>query len=115
MVNAPQRGQLFRLKPDTQGKSRPIAVVSNNALNGGHSVVAVPFYSRQMAKRTAQPWCCSFSSGEGGLPQDCVAKTDEISLIDKLEIDLQTGPIGSFDAAQMARLEHALKWSLVIP
>ncbi len=42
----------------------------------------------------------------------CVAKTDQLSLIDKLSIDIAKGPIGAFDSAQMASLTQAMKWSL---
>jgi mRNA-degrading endonuclease toxin of MazEF toxin-antitoxin module len=109
------RGQLFVQKPDNQGKRRPIVIVSHNTLNGGHSVVAVPFYSQQLAKRKTQPWCAFFSAGEGGLTVDCVAKADEIALIDKTDIDLAKGLIGAFDPAQMARLEAAIRWALILP
>lgn len=110
----PRRGELYRLKGDDLGKQRPVIVISNETLNGGHSVVAVPFYSQQLAKRAQQPWCVMYSAGEGGLDKDCVAKTDEITLIDKLEIDLASGRIGRFSDEQIDRLVTALKWSLGI-
>jgi len=110
-----QRGQLYLLKPDQFGKQRPIVIISRNGLNAGHSVVAVPFYSQQLQKRAQQPWCAAFRAGEGGLLKDCVAKTDELSLIDKLSIDIAKGPIGEFDAAQMTRVVQAAKWTLDIP
>jgi mRNA-degrading endonuclease toxin of MazEF toxin-antitoxin module len=110
----PRRGELYRLKRDDLGKQRPIVIVSNATLNGGHNVVAVPFYSQQLAKRAKQPWCAIYSAGEGGLEMDSAAKTDEITLVDKLHIDLASGPIGKFTDEQMDRLAAALKWSLDI-
>jgi mRNA-degrading endonuclease toxin of MazEF toxin-antitoxin module len=53
-----------------------------------------------------------FLSGEGGLDRDCVAKTDQVTVIDKLQIDVSRGPLGAFDGPQMARLEVGLRWSL---
>ena len=100
----PNRGEIYLLKKDETGKSRPIVILSNNSLNGGHSVVAVPFYSQQLEKRSKQPWCAVFSAGEGGLDRDCVAKTDEITLIDKLHINLAAGPIGELDEDQLNRI-----------
>lgn len=97
-----QRGQIFLLKPDQFGKQRPVVIVSRDPLNAGHSVIAVPFYSQQLQKRAQQPWCVLFKAGEGGLTMDCVAKTDQLSLIDKVSIDIAKGPIGAFDTAQMA-------------
>jgi mRNA-degrading endonuclease toxin of MazEF toxin-antitoxin module len=52
--------------------------------------------------------------GEGNLDKHCVAKTDEVSLIDKLDIDLAHGYVGEFDDRQMQRVVEALKWSLRI-
>ncbi|MEX0701673.1 MAG: type II toxin-antitoxin system PemK/MazF family toxin [Planctomycetales bacterium] len=110
----PKRGEPYRLKPDAAGRRRPIVIVSRNRLNGGHSVLAVPFYSQQLAKRSAQESCVRFNCGEGGLDKDCVAKTDQLSLIDKLGIDLASGPIGRFDDGQMRRLMDAVEWPLAI-
>jgi mRNA-degrading endonuclease toxin of MazEF toxin-antitoxin module len=110
-----KRGQVFVLKPDQDGKERPLVIVSHDVLNGGHSVLAVPFYSQQIEKRQKQPWCAFFKAGEGGLSKDCVAKADELSLIDKLNINIAKGPIGTFDEAQLGRLMTAVKWSLAIP
>lgn len=102
----PKRGELYRLKSDRVGKPRIIVIVSHDILNGGHCVLAVPFYSQQMDKRRHQQWCSEFARGEGGLDCDCVAKADELSLIDKLDINLAQGPIGAFDNAQMSRVKR---------
>ena len=105
---------MFLLKPDAESKQRPIVIVSRDPLNGGHSVLAVPFYSQQLSKRKDQDWCEPFYAGEGGLDRDCVAKADEVSLIDKLDIDLARGALGEFDGPQMTRLARAIRWSLHI-
>jgi|GEM_PF-1976337 len=110
----PKRGDLYRLKSDRVGKSRPIVVVSRDALNSGQCVLAIPFYSKQLQKRRLQKWCVFFAKDEGGLDCDSVAKTDELTLIDKLSIKISDGPIGTFDESQMKRLVDALKWSLDI-
>ena len=110
----PKRSELYCLKSDAVGKRRRVVIVSHDVLNGGHCVLAVPFYSQQMEKRRQQKWCAEFASGKGGLDCDCMAKTDELSLIDKLDIDLAHGPIGAFDDSQMKRVLDAIKWSLCI-
>jgi mRNA-degrading endonuclease toxin of MazEF toxin-antitoxin module len=112
MANSPKRGELYLLKPDATGKRRPIVIVSRDILNRGHRVLAVPFYSQQLEKRQEQEWCELFYAGEGDLDRNCVAKADELSLIDKLDIDLASGAIGTFNSDQMARLERAIKWSV---
>lgn len=108
------RGQIYFLKPDKSGKSRPVVVVSNDLLNGGHSVLAIPFYSQQLQKRSTQQWCVQYAAGEGNLPKDCVTKTDQLTLIDKADIDIAQGPIGRFTDAQLARLADGIKWTLSI-
>ena len=110
----PLRGMLFRLKPDSQGKRRPVVVVSNDLLNGGDRVLVVPFYSQQVEKRKQQPWCVHFQAGDGGLEKECVAKTDELGMIDKLNLDLVNGFIGRFDDVQLQRVLDGIKWSLSI-
>lgn len=110
----PRRGELYRLKADKVGKPRRIVVVSNDVLNGGQCILAIPFYSQQLEKRKNQDWCALFAAGEGGLDCECVAKTDELSLFDKLDVDMARGPIGRFNDDQMARVLQALKWSLGI-
>ncbi len=107
------RGDLFLLKQTAENpKKRPVVIVSRDELNGGHSVVVVPFYSQQLEKRKRMNWCAFFQAGEGGLNKDCVAKCDEISSLDKTELDIPNGRIGKFKPPQMERLMNAIKWSL---
>lgn len=111
----PKRGEIYLLKRDAAGKQRPVVVVSNDILNHGNTVLVVPFYSQQLEKRATQAWCAMFQQGEGGLERDCAAKADQITLVDKLEIDLASGVVGRFNDLQMERLVRAIKWSLSIP
>ncbi len=112
-MNGPKRGELYRLKKrGADGKARPVLVVSRDALNRGHSLLVVPFYSQQLDQRSTLPWCSLFQIGEGGLDRKCVAKADELSRIDKLLVDLAAGPIGQFNPAQMGRVVEAMLWAL---
>ncbi len=110
----PKRGELYVLKSDPAGKPRVIVIVSNDALNRGNGVLAVPFYSQQLEKRKTQPWCAYFHAGGGNLNFDCVAKADELTLTDKADIRLAAGPIGVFDEGQMARLMVAVRHCLCL-
>jgi mRNA-degrading endonuclease toxin of MazEF toxin-antitoxin module len=114
MSNNPSRGDVYRLLARGALKPRPIAIVSRNQLNNGHSILAVPFYSQQLEKRSALPWCVRFYKGEGGLEVDCVAKCDEVSLISRHDIDLAAGRMGTLSDEQLTRIEPALKWALDI-
>ncbi len=93
-------------------KDRPIVVVSRDDLNRGECVLAVPFYSQQLEKRKKFGFCAFFNSGEGGLLSDCVAKGDEITLLDKDEIDFPRGILGTFTAPQMVRVVNAVRYAM---
>lgn len=110
----PKWGQVFRLKTNSPRKPRPVVIVSREEINGGHSVLAVPFTSQQLQKRRGLDYCEEFFTGEGGLDMDCVAKADELSMIDKLDIDFRSGPLGQLDESQMERLLGAIRWTLKI-
>ena len=110
-------GDLYLLKGnenDPDDKKRPVLIVSRDTLNGGNSVLAIPFYSQQLEKRRNQPWCDFFTKEEGGLSKDCVAKTDELTTLDKTELDLVRGKIGKFKPPQMERVLNAVKYTLRI-
>ena len=110
-----QRGQLFLLLPDAddpEQKQRPVVIISRDDLNGGHSVLAIPFYSQQLDKRRSQENCVFFRAGEGGLSKACVAKPPPPQLIRKTELDSTIGPIGRFNAAQMAKRVLAVRYSV---
>ena len=81
-------------------------------MNAGRSVLAVPFYSQQLQRRGSLPSCAAFDGGEGGLTKDCVAKADELGVLDKALLDLAAGPLGRFNESQMQRLMQAVAWML---
>lgn len=118
MPSFPQRSELYwiPLEVEEDGeKERPIVVVSRDELNRGGRILSVPFYSQQLEKRAKQSWCALFNAGEGGLKKDCVAKGDEIQLIDPMEILWIRGKLGRFNADQMARVILAVRHALRDP
>lgn len=115
MAKFPPRSELYwiPLEFEEDGeKARPIVIVSRDELNRGDRVLAVPFYSQQVEKRAKQKWCALFKAGEGGLKKDCVAKGDEIQLIDPIEILWRRGKLGRFNADQMDRVIIAVRHAL---
>jgi mRNA-degrading endonuclease toxin of MazEF toxin-antitoxin module len=114
-----QRGQVFRLlsqeppgaAPDVMA-NRPVLVVSRDELNRGSSVLAVPFTSQQLDKRASLPWCVTFLRGEAGLDKDCVAKCDQISVIDKTALDFRRGAIGRATTEKMQAVVKAVRYSI---
>lgn len=105
-----ERGQLYLLKPDPEGKQRPVVIVSRDDLNRGHSVVAMPCYSQQLEKRSKLKYCVLLHAGDGNLDKDCVVKADEISYLEKAELDLNRGPIGRLKPDKMAQIMTALRY-----
>ena len=99
-METPVPGEIYWADLGAEAK-HPILVVSLEKLNRGNSVVAVPFTSQQLEIRSGLPHCVPFSSGESGLPKDCVAQAECIGIIDKSLIDLETGPIGHVPSERM--------------
>ncbi|HET6880433.1 MAG TPA: type II toxin-antitoxin system PemK/MazF family toxin [Pirellulales bacterium] len=118
MASFPQRSDLYWIPLEVEedgDKERPIVVVSRDELNRGDRVLVVPFYSQQLEKRAKQKWCAPFKIGEGGLKKDCVAKGDEIQLIDPTEILWARGKLVRFNAEQMARVILAVRRAMRDP
>ena len=113
-MRSPRRGEIYLLKGDKVGKNRPVLVVSPLQLNGGFSVLAVPFYSQQLARRASMSTCVYFASGEFGLNANCVAKTDEVSIYRISELSVSDGPIGTVDDVRMEEVSGAMSVSLGI-
>lgn len=103
-----QQGDVYCLFSDDVGKPRPVVVVSREELNGGDSVVVIPFTSKQLEKRKQLAYCAFFAAGAFGQHVDCVAKTDLITLMDKSEINFAGGKIGTLTATQMRKVFQAL-------
>jgi mRNA-degrading endonuclease toxin of MazEF toxin-antitoxin module len=118
MVRFPQRSDLYWIPLEVEedgDKERPVVVVSRDELNRGDRILAVPFYSQQLEKRAKRKWCALFRVGEGGLKKDCIAKGDEIQLIDPAEILWIRGKLGRFNAEQMARVILAVRHAMRDP
>jgi mRNA-degrading endonuclease toxin of MazEF toxin-antitoxin module len=114
-MKSPQRGEIWQLKADKVGKPRRILIVSRNELNGGDNVVAVPFFGSQVLRRQSYKSCVFFAEGDFGLEKDCVAKTDDVSLVAIRTIDKAAGILGVVDDERMSLVESALAFTLKIP
>ncbi len=110
MPRSPRRAEIYRLKKDPVGKKRPVLVVSRNELNGGHYLLAIPFYSAQTAEKSRHPTAIPFAQGEFGLEKDCVAKADEVTQYRMSDLTLAEGPLGTVDPARMAAVDKAIAY-----
>ncbi|HEX5443214.1 MAG TPA: type II toxin-antitoxin system PemK/MazF family toxin [Pirellulales bacterium] len=98
------------MKPDSEDKQRPVVIVSRDDLNRGHRVVAMPCYSQQLEKRSRLKYCVLLRAGDGNLDKDCVVKADEISYLEKTELDLARGAVGRLKPETMAQIMAALRY-----
>jgi mRNA-degrading endonuclease toxin of MazEF toxin-antitoxin module len=64
----------------------PIVVVSREELNWGNWVAAVLITSKRFEERSKQPHCVPFRAGEFGLSRDCVAQTESLFSIRRVEL-----------------------------
>ena len=104
-----QPGDIYHAKFG-QGKARPVVVVSRANLNSGKYVIVVPFTTQRLDKRRTLDSCEFFKSGEHGLTEDCVAKADEITFIDKISIDSRKGRLGALPKDRMTDIVKAIRY-----
>jgi mRNA-degrading endonuclease toxin of MazEF toxin-antitoxin module len=75
----------------------PVIVVSREDLNRGRYALVVVCTSARFAVRSTLPNCVPFQAGQFGFTAECVAQCENILSIDKMQLDLDAGPIGVLD------------------
>jgi len=103
----PLCGELYFAYIESEDR-RPIIIVSQQKLNLGKYVVAIPLTSKNLEKRCNLPNCVSFKADSFGLEKDCVAQCEGITVVDKDFIELNTGPIAILDGEKWRLLVHAI-------
>jgi mRNA-degrading endonuclease toxin of MazEF toxin-antitoxin module len=104
-------GEIYLADFPEAGK-RPVIVVSREPLNRGRYVVVVPCTSSRFAVRRNLPSCVPFLAGQFGMTLDCVAQCENLFSIDKVQVDLENGPMGSLDESMMRDLIKAVGFVL---
>ena len=108
------RGEIYfaNLGPTTgseQGGTRPVVIVSRNALNANAPIViVVPLTSREN-KRRLYPTHVELQAGATGLTKDSVALCEQMRAISKNRL---TRRVGSLTAAKMSDVDMTLKIAL---
>jgi mRNA interferase MazF len=108
------RGELYQANLDPtigseQGGTRPVLIVSRNALNvNAPIVIAVPL-TRRVNKMRLYPTHVELRAGECGLSKDSVVLCEQIRVISKDRITRRIGQIG---AQAMAKVEATLMVTL---
>ena len=87
---------------------RPVVVVSREILNRGNYIVAVQFTSSKYSSRRSLPNCVPFRAGMFGLEKNCVAQAESIPLVDKGDLNLEAGALGTLDTETMRTMVRAI-------
>jgi mRNA interferase MazF len=112
-----RRGGVYyaRLNPtedSEQGGTRPVVVVSRDAINEYSPVViVVPLTDRKHKSRT-YPSQVILKAGDGGLPKESIALGEQLRAISKTRL---SRPIGHLAKQSIAAIDSALKIALDLP
>ena len=111
------RGDVFmaNLEPSEgseQGGTRPVVVVSRDALNKFAPIVVVCSITDATNKRKIYPSHVRVSAGVGGLTIDSIVICEQVRAISKTRLRRQ---LGKFDRPIMTSIEAALKITLDLP
>ncbi|MFB3915128.1 MAG: type II toxin-antitoxin system PemK/MazF family toxin [Terriglobales bacterium] len=113
----PLRGDVFlaNLEPvqgSEQGGTRPVVVVSRDALNKFSPVVVICSITDAASKKKVYPSHVRVQSGAGGLTMDSIVLCEQIRAINKTRLRHQ---LGKFERPVMTSIEAALKITLDLP
>ena len=113
-MNVPLRGDVFMANLDPaegseQSGTRPVVVVSRDALNQFSPVVIVASITDAATKKKIYPSHVKVSAGTGGLTMDSIVVCEQVRAITKTRLKRM---LGKFDKATMASIETALKITL---
>ena len=111
-----KRGEVYyaRLDPvegSEQAGTRPVIIVSRNAINDASTVVVAVPCTRYTTQRT-YPSQVLLRAPDGGLDVDSVAMAEQVRAMDKCRFGR---PRGTLSSLAMARLEQALLIALDLP
>ena len=111
------RGDVFmaNLEPhegSEQGGTRPVVVVSRDALNNASPVVVIAPITDAGNKKKIYPSHVRVANGRGGLTMDSVVICEQVRAISKTRLVRQ---LGKFDRTVMTSIEAALKITLDLP
>jgi len=108
------RGDVFmaNLEPSEgseQGGTRPVVVVSRDALNKFSPIVVICSITNAANKKKIYPTHVKVSAGTGGLRIDSIVICEQVRAISKTRLKDQ---LGKFDKSVMTSIEASLKITL---
>jgi mRNA interferase MazF len=111
------RGDVFMagLEPvqgSEQGGTRPVVVVSRDALNRSAPIVVVCSITDAANKKKIYPSHVPVAAGAGGLRLDSIVICEQVRAISKTRL---RQPLGKFEKTVMTSIDAALKITLDLP
>jgi mRNA interferase MazF len=112
----PVRGDVFSARLDpTEGReqagTRPVVVVSRDAINANSPVVVVVPVTDAANVKRLYPSQAHLAKGSGGLKMSSVAKAEQIRAV---QVSRFVGYYGRLDREAMGRIEEAIKITLAL-
>ena len=92
---------------DLDSGRRPVIVASRSELNRGEYVQIIPITSMHFEKRSRLPNCVPFRAGEFGLPKDCIAQCEMLTIIRAIQVEMDNGPISVLDESKFREVVKA--------
>jgi mRNA interferase MazF len=116
-VTTVHRGDVFQAnlnptKGSEQGGTRPVLVISRDAINRSSPVVVVIPFTDAANKTRIYPSHVRIESGTGGLTLDSIAICEQVRAITK---DRLEKPLGKLTRHDLLSVEAALKITLDLP
>ena len=102
-----ERGEIYFADLADAGR-RPVIVVSRELLNRGHYVLAVTCTTKGFDSRSKLRNCVPFKAGEFGFTRDSVAQCENLTMVEKSDLDLNSGPLGILNDTALRSLVKAV-------
>ena len=93
---------------DPSGGKRPFVVVSRSELNKGDYFLAVPFTTQNLSARKSLPNCVHFPAHAHGLPKECVAQADAVTLLRKTDLATPIELVGKLSSKSLTAVIRAI-------
>lgn len=101
-------GEIYWADDVVNDKRHLVIIVSREEHNRGSYVVVVPTTSQGFSRRQHLRNCVAFGAGDFCFSVPTVAQAENISLIEKSELDLWTGPVDMLDPEVMRNVIRAV-------
>ena len=92
----------------SSGERKRVIVVSREELNRGDYATIVPITAKKFAIRKSLPNCVPLPAGRFGLTEDSVAQAENITIVERADLDCEAGPIAELDGVAHRALVKAI-------